>query len=156
MQHTGGWLDLGDGVTLWVLWPPPNGFVTDDIDNENSLVLKLVYGNFSVLLTGDAGLPSEAGMMMQGLPLAATVLKVGHHGSTTSTGRDFLQAVDPTVAVIQVGADNRYGHPTAEVLQTLDGRMILRNDQQGRIHVWSDGSQMWLDVERGAAVMQAE
>ncbi|MCB9147732.1 MAG: ComEC/Rec2 family competence protein [Caldilineaceae bacterium] len=149
LQHTGGWLDLGDGASLWVLWPPPNGFEAEDIDNENSLVLKLVYGNFSVLLTGDAGLPSEAGMVAQGLPLAATVLKVGHHGSTTSTGADFLQAVNPVAAVIQVGVDNRYGHPTDEVLQALAGRLLLRNDRQGRIHVWSDGSQMWVDAERG-------
>lgn len=154
LQQAGGWLDLGDGVSLWVLWPPPGGFIADDIDNENSIVLKLVYGNFSVLLTGDAGLPSEDAMLKQGLALAATVLKVGHHGSTTSTGRDFLAAVDPIAAVIQVGAENRYGHPAPEVVEALAGRLVLRNDLQGRVHLWSDGAQMWADVERGAINLQ--
>ena len=60
VQEAGGWVDLGDGVALWVLWPPPGGFEHEHADNENSLVVKLVYGDFSVLLTGDAGLPSEA------------------------------------------------------------------------------------------------
>lgn len=148
VQQQGGWLDLGDGVALWTLWPSPNGFVTDDMDNENSLVMKLVYGEFSVLLTGDAGRPSEDVWRIAGLPLASTVLKVGHHGSTTSTGATFVAQVNPQMAVIQVGAENRYGHPHPETLNRLDGRLILRNDTQGRIHIWSDGRLMWMETER--------
>ena len=150
LQHTGGWADLGDGVALWVLWPPPGGFQTENADNENSLVLKLVYGDFSVLLTGDAGLPSEAVWLREGAPLAATVLKVGHHGSAHSTGRDLVAAVAPQAAVIQVGADNDYGHPTGEVLENLAGRLVLRNDLDGTVHVVSDGRQMWVMGEHGS------
>ncbi len=139
----GGWLDLGDGVALWVLWPPDEPIRGPDADNENSLVTKLVYGDFSVLLTGDAGLVSEAEWLAQGLPLDATVLKVGHHGSANSTGSALVEAVDPTYAVIQVGRNN-YGHPTGVVLEALAGRTILRNDADGRVHIISDGEQVWV------------
>ncbi|MEM7538453.1 MAG: ComEC/Rec2 family competence protein [Chloroflexota bacterium] len=142
----GGWIDLGDGVALWFFWPPEAGFATDDFDNENSLVAKLVYGNFSVLLTGDAGLSSEDVWLTQELPLASTILKVGHHGSNSSTGDDFLASVNPSVAVIQVG-ENTYGHPTREILELLDGLYVLRNDLHGRVHVATDGHLMWIDVE---------
>lgn len=148
VHHAGGWIDLGDGVALWVLWPHAQPYVGENQDNENSLVLKLVYGDFSVMLTGDAGHPAEAALLSDGVPLAAAVLKVGHHGSKGSTGRDFVQAVNPQLAVIQLGADNDYGHPHREVLDNLAGRTVLRNDLHGRVHLWSDGWQMWVKTER--------
>ncbi|MDE0633616.1 MAG: ComEC/Rec2 family competence protein [Caldilineaceae bacterium] len=148
----GGWLDLGDGVALWALWPPPEeelkSFDEDD-KNERSLVLKLIYGDFTALLTGDAGQPSESRLLHGGQPLAAQVLKVGHHGSEHSSSSAFVEAVGPSVAVIQVGAENRYGHPDPEVLEILDGRLILRNDLEGRVHIRSDGKLMWIETERG-------
>jgi len=148
----GGWLDLGDGVALWALWPPPevemNGFDEDD-KNERSLVLKLVYGEFTALLTGDAGQPSEKLLLQGSQPLEAHVLKVGHHGSKHSSSAAFVETVGPSVAVIQVGAENRYGHPDPEVLEILDGRLVLRNDLEGRVHVRSDGKLMWSETERG-------
>jgi len=93
---------------------------------------------FSVLLTGDSGLSSETAWVRTGVPIASTVLKVGHHGSNSATSPRFVKAVNPSVAVIQVG-DNDYGHPTEEVLAMLDGRMVLRNDRDGRISISSDG-----------------
>ncbi len=148
VQQTGGWVDLGDGVALWILWPPPGGFEHEHADNENSLVAKLVYGDFSLLLTGDAGLPSEAAWVRTGVPIASTVLKVGHHGSNSATSPVFVEAVNPSVAVIQVG-ENDYGHPTEEVLATLDGRVVLRNDRDGQIEISSDGERMWVETEDG-------
>ncbi|MEZ4712674.1 MAG: ComEC/Rec2 family competence protein [Caldilineaceae bacterium] len=148
LQHLGGWVDLGDGVSLWMIWPPAGGFVTEDTKNENSLVLKLVYGEFSVILTGDAGRPSEAEWIKSGAPIASTVLAVGHHGSSTATSPEFLQVVGAPIAVIQSGVDNSYGHPHQEVLDALGERTILRNDIQGRIHIWSDGEQMWIQTEK--------
>ncbi|MEZ4734866.1 MAG: DNA internalization-related competence protein ComEC/Rec2 [Caldilineaceae bacterium] len=147
-QHSGGWLDLGDGVALWVLWPTAAGYMGENADNENSLVTKLVYGDFTLLLTGDAGVPSERVLIAAGAPVAATVLKVGHHGSKGSTSTAFVEAVNPAIAVIQVGADNDYGHPHPDILARLAGQDILRNDLQGRIHLSSDGHQMWVETKR--------
>jgi competence protein ComEC len=149
-QGQGGWLDLGDGVALWLLWPAATPYTGDDADNENSIVAKLVYGDFSLLLTGDAGLPSEAAMLAAALPLQSTVLKVGHHGSKNSSGPAFLAAVQPQIAVIQVGAENRYGHPAPEILDRLSNMMILRNDQHGRIHIYTDGQNMWIATKNVA------
>ncbi len=156
LQHLDGWIDLGDGVALWVIWPPPAGFATEDTKNENSLVVKLVYGEFSVLLTGDAGRPAEAEWMQNGTALASTVLAIGHHGSTSATSADFLAAVNPLIAVIQSGADNGYGHPHQEVLDVLTGRVVLRNDLHGRVHIWSDGQSMWVDAERNMPDFRAQ
>lgn len=155
LQHRGGWVDLGDGAALWVLWPPPEGYKGDDADNQNSLVTKLVYGELDVLLTGDLGLPGEEILMRTNGPVVADVLKVGHHGSHSGTGPGFVRAVDPAVAVIQVG-ENRYGHPHQEVLDTLAGRLLLRNDEQGRVHIWSDGQHMWIEAERQFALDSLE
>jgi len=151
LQSAGGWIDLGDGVAVWVVWPTAAGMTGEGSDNENSLVLRLVYGAFSVLLTGDAGIPAETAMLAAGEPVGSTILKAGHHGSRYSTGEAFVQAVNPALAVIQVG-ENRYGHPTQEALDRLAGRLILRNDRHGRIHVRTDGEQMWLITEQGAAL----
>lgn len=145
----GGWLDLGDGVALWALWPSLDMQGIDAADkNEQSLVLKLVYGEFSVLLTGDIGRDSEAHLLHRGQPIGAQVLKVGHHGSNSSSSPSFLEAVGAKVAVIQVGT-NPYGHPHPHVLENLQGHWLLRNDQHGRIHMWSDGRSMWLETEQG-------
>ena len=148
VQYGGGWADLGNGVALWVVSPPGEGFHGEDADNQNSLVAKLVYGDFSVLLTGDAGTAAEQALVAQGAPIAATVLKVAHHGSKSATAAGFAAAVGAPIAVIQVGADNDYGHPNADTLARLAGRMILRNDENGRIHLWSDGRQVWVEEEK--------
>ena len=153
IQQTGHWFDLGDGVALWVLWPPAEifsvGSVKDEqfVDNENSLVMKLVYGEFSVLLTGDAGLPAEMALLAAHAPVQATVLKVGHHGSKGSSSHSFVEAVNPAIAVIQSGSDNSYGHPHQDTLDRLAGRLVLRNDLHGRVHLYSDGRQIWLETE---------
>jgi competence protein ComEC len=76
------------------------------------------------------------------------VLKVAHHGSCSSTTQRFLDAVDPRVVVISVGADNRFGHPCDEVLERLEGLPVYRTDEQGAIEVVSDGTQMWVETER--------
>jgi competence protein ComEC len=148
LQSSGGWADLGDGVALWVLSPPAQSFSGEDANNQNSLVAKLEYGDFSVLLTGDAGTPAEQVLVAQGAPIAATVLKVAHHGSKSATGEAFVHAVGAPIAVIQVGAGNDYGHPGTETLGRLAGRLMLRNDEDGRIHLWSDGRQVWVEEEK--------
>lgn len=151
VQGRGGWIDLGDGVALWVLWPddaPASGKQADTTDNDGSLVVRLVYGDFSALLTGDAGSAVEAALLAQGAPLPATVLKVAHHGSQGSTTPAFVRAVNPALAVIQVGLDNDYGHPHTETLAALGGRTVLRTDEQGRVHIATDGARIWVESER--------
>lgn len=108
--------------------------------NNGSVVLRLDYGANSVLLTGDAEAEAEEMMLAGSWLLRADVLKVGHHGSAASTSAEFLDAVDPGLAVISVGAENHFGHPAPELLQRLDDIEVLRTDERGRIELVSDGT----------------
>ncbi len=119
----------------------PNGESYDDANNY-SIVIKLEYGNTSFLFTGDAEDVSEKEMLSNGLNLKADVLKVGHHGSKSSSTDKFLDAVNPKYAVISVGKDNDYGHPNAETLQKFFSRGIevYRTDESGTIVTTSDGN----------------
>ena len=94
------------------------------------------------MLTGDMETKIERRLIMEGYDLDSDVLKVGHHGSKTSTSEEFLSAVSPEVAVIQVGAKNRYGHPSPEILNRLENSDIkyYRNDIDGDIKLVSDGT----------------
>lgn len=132
--------------------------------NNTSIVLKLEYGETSFLFTGDAELESEQDMLDLGLDLEATVLKVGHHGSYTSTSYAFLRAVNPEYAVIQCGLDNDYGHPHDEVMSRLSDAdvTVYRNDLQGTIICYSDGENLEFvtdkntDIETNPEVTTAE
>lgn len=142
-------VDLGDGVALEVLHPHSvgNGPASGD-GNNASVVLRLAAGQVSFLLTGDIELEAEEELLGQGAELRSTILKVAHHGSKTSTSPQFLQAVDPRAAVISVGAENTFGHPTAETMERLAATRVYRTDQQGTIEVISDGHQAWIRTER--------
>ena len=106
-------------------------------NNENSIVLRIDYGETSFLFTGDIGIEAEDELVESGADLAATVLKVAHHGSRGSSGYVFLRAVAPQYGVISVGADNSYGHPTPEVLRRLvrAGVEVYRTDCNGTVSV---------------------
>jgi competence protein ComEC len=101
--------------------------------NNDSLVMRLDYGRASVLLEGDAEAPSEAAMVAHGRVAPATLLKVGHHGSRTSTNPEFLASVAPKDAVISVGRHNTFGHPRSEVLGRLEAARVrtFRTDRCG-------------------------
>ena len=139
--------------------PPPEG------QNEESLVLRLDWRGFSLLLTGDLGGPGEERLLADHAPVRALALKVGHHGSRYSSTGAFLDAVEPAVAIISVGARNSFGHPTPEVLGRLEaaGARIYRTDRDGAVILETDGITLsitrWasgtverldLDPERGA------
>lgn len=113
--------------------------------NENSLVIRIIYGNTSFLLMGDAGIKAENALLNQNIPLASTVLKVGHHGSDHSSSSSFINAVHPEYAVISVGKDNKYGHPDQSVLNSLkkSGANIFRTDIDGDIIFLSDGKKVF-------------
>lgn len=123
---------------------------TSSDTNNSSIVLRIVYGNTSFLFTGDAEREVEEAMINRGVPLSATVLKVGHHGSYTSTSYAFLWNVMPQYAVISCGKDNSYGHPHNEVLSRLHDADVwtFRTDLQGDIVCTSNGSSVSFSVGR--------
>lgn len=121
--------------------------------NDNSIVLKVSFGATSFLFTGDAERAEEQDLLNAGVNLQSTVLKVGHHGSDTSTSYPFLRAVTPQYAVISVGAGNSYGHPTEAVLSRLRdaGVTTFRTDMQGEITAVSDGQTVNFSTAKNAA-----
>lgn len=123
---------------------------TSSDTNNSSIVLRIVYGSTSFLFTGDAEREVEQAMINRGVPLKSTVLKVGHHGSYTSTSYQFLWNVMPDYAVISCGKGNSYGHPHDEVLSRLrDADVYLfRTDLQGDITCTSNGSSVSFSVSR--------
>jgi beta-lactamase superfamily II metal-dependent hydrolase len=135
-EPTRGYSTQIDGLDIAVLNPSQ---LTGD-PNEDSVVFRLTCGKVSVLLTGDATSDSEASMLATGLALDSDVLKVGHHGSSTSTSTAFLAAVTPEDAVISVGAGNTYGHPAQDTLDRLAavGATAYRTDENGTVVLTSD------------------
>jgi competence protein ComEC len=136
-----------DGVEMQLLWPEiaPTE-VGPAPKNNDSLVLRLKYGERSMMLPGDAEKQAESSIMSDNSEeaLRADVLKVGHHGSKNSTMPGFLAAVRPRVAVISAGEDNTYGHPNPELLERLSeaGVRTLRTDRNGAVHILTDGKQL--------------
>jgi competence protein ComEC len=123
-----------------------------DEPNNTSIVLKLTYGDVSFLFTGDAEREEEAEILEAGYDLSATVLKVGHHGSETSTSYPYLREIMPQYAVISCGTGNSYGHPREETLSKLrDADVTLfRTDLQGTITATSDGKTVTFTTERNS------
>ncbi len=126
----------------------PNGSNYKDTNNY-SAVAKLTYGNRSFLFTGDAESYSEREILSGRANINADVLKVGHHGSSSSTTNKFLKAVKPQYAVIEVGADNSYGHPHLEVLNKLSETETYRTDIHGDITMVCDGVDIKITTEKG-------
>jgi competence protein ComEC len=138
-----------DGVEGEFLWPATS---PDDVaplaKNNDSLVLRLHYGNRTLLLPGDAEKDAERAILAENSEeeLQVDVLKVGHHGSKNSTMPEFLAAVRPRVAIISAGEGNPYGHPSPELVRRLEGAgvRILRTDRDGAVHVLTDGETVWV------------
>lgn len=153
IAHARQEIDLGGGVKLEVLNPPESLWegTSHDVDN-NGVVLRLSWGKVSFLFTADIREEIEFELIGQRANLKSTVLKVAHHGSGTSTSPHFLAVVDPEVAVISVGEDNPFGHPSPEVLERLIGRLgednVYRTDEDGTIEFITDGEKLWLRFTR--------
>ncbi len=157
IEHTaaraGQQIDLGDGVVMRVLNPQPTllSGTESDVDN-NGVVLRLSTGDVSFLLTADIMRETEWELINQRADLASIVLKVAHHGSDTSTTPEFLAVVSPQVAVISCGADNKFGHPSDEVVSRLGQKLgrenIYRTDQHGTIEFTTDGERLWVEAGR--------
>ncbi len=143
-------IQLGDGVELTVLNPPRHRLFGES--NNDSVALLLTHGAVRVLLAADMEEEAERRLMSDDAPLKSTVLKVGHHGSATSTTQPFLEAVGPTVAVVSAGPDNPYGHPALEVQRRLGMAVgpgnVYRTDHNGTIELISDGTTIRVHTER--------
>ena len=122
--------------------------------NNNSIVLKITYGETSFLFKGDAERESELDMVESGIDLSVDVLKVSHHGSDTSTTYPFLRAVMPEIAVISSGVDNQYGHPHDNTLSRLRDAdvKVYRTDLQGDIIIRSDGINLTVETQKNADI----
>jgi competence protein ComEC len=151
-----------DGVHLELLHPTTTfqpqmkrrGSAADAGENNRSLVIKLTYGTVSVLFTGDIEQEAEGFLLQSGHGLHATILKVPHHGSRTSSSDAFVRAVHPSVAVFSVQRDGRFGHPHAVVLDryTTLGAHIFRTDAHGAITVRTDGQSVWVEPYVGRSL----
>jgi competence protein ComEC len=138
------------GIRLTALAGPEAGGDRRRGRNDEALVLRVDYGLVSFLLASDITAATEAELVAAGAPLAATVLKVAHHGSRGSSTPEFLQAVRPLAAVVSVGARNPYGHPSPETLGRLAavGATVYRTDHDGAVIFETDGR--WLTATRWA------
>lgn len=149
--HAGHVFDFGDGAVLAVLNPATSvAGETLEQTNDVGVVNRLVFGETAYLFMADASSVVEGRLVVGGAQVAADVLKVGHHGSKYSSSALFLRAVHPQVAVMQVGANNPYGHPTPETLGRLQDAhaKVYRTDEQGDVTVASDGSRFTVQASR--------
>ncbi|HET7149941.1 MAG TPA: DNA internalization-related competence protein ComEC/Rec2 [Candidatus Acidoferrum sp.] len=152
---TFGW----DGVQGEFLWPDTVSVRSAQAPkNDDSLVLRLRYGDRSILLPGDAEKQSETAILAENTEdgLRSDVLKVGHHGGKNSTTQEFLDAVEPRLGIISVGEANPYGHPSPELLQRLQaaGVRIVRTDRDGAVHILTDGKR--IDIRCFVTCVSAE
>ena len=149
--------DLGGGALLTILAPSEPFFTKDKMGtggnetNANSIVARLDYGSFSMLLTGDAEEQSEHRLLTKELDLKSKVIKLSHHGSKYASSGDFLNRVKPEVAIVSCGAWNRYGHPSQAVLDRLKTAnaniKLYRTDLQGEITITSRGKDSDLTIK---------
>jgi competence protein ComEC len=130
-------IQFGD-VSVNVLWPPAIG---EKSANNDSVVLRIQYGERSILLTGDIEQAAERALLVSQQQLHADVIKVPHHGSKTSSTEDFVVATKPQLAIISVGRNSRFGHPHQEVVERWEthGATVLTTGASGTITVTTDG-----------------
>ena len=144
--EAGNKIQIENNLYFYVLWPTSANMISDNAINNNSLVCKLIYKNFSMLFTGDIEEVAEKAILSKYVNnqelLNADILKVAHHGSKTSSIKEFINTVSPKYAVIGVGKDNKFGHPSENTLKTLENGQvkIFRTDISGEIMIITDGN----------------
>ena len=150
--ESGGNFDFG-GAHIDILSPPPDYVPGASPKNNDSLAMRIAYGQRSFLLTGDMEKPMELRALAAGLLRHADVLKVAHHGSNTSSVNPFLDAVSPTFAMISDGFENSFHHPNPQVLERLREHHVgaFRTDLQGLLTIRTDGRRMWVETYRPTA-----
>jgi len=153
IARAGQEIDLGQGIRMELLNPPLDLFqgTSHDVDN-NGVVIKLSWGEISFIFAADIRQEAEFEIIWQRANLKSTVLKIAHHGSKTSTSPQFLAMVDPQIAVISVGANNTFGHPSPEVVGRLEERLgknrVYLTSENSTIEFITDGERLWVNVEK--------
>lgn len=161
IAQTGQKVILQEGIVLKILWPEQSLIKSLSKNTNNvSIVGQLVYGQTEFLLTGDIEKEIEQRLLNQNWDLTSDILKVPHHGSKTSASYNFLKAVNPQIAVISVGLNNRYKHPHLTVLERLNNLMtcpapflsqkwcgVYRTDENGDIRIITDGTLFEIETE---------
>lgn len=134
-------ITIEKGININVIWPDYESMIQNNSINNNSLVFKLAYYNFSMLFTGDIEEIAEKSILKKYTTnkeiLKADIIKVAHHGSKTSSSKDFINIVSPKYAVIGVGQNNKFGHPSEGVIKELKKKkvQIYRTDKMGEIQI---------------------
>lgn len=149
IAQLGGQIGFGNDVEMDILYPFEN-LSGKEVSNTNnsSIVARLIYKDFEILLTGDIEKSVERKLVDSNLDLQADVLKVAHHGSKTSSTEEFLRAVNSIVNVIQAGRDNKYGHPHQEVLERMANILTFTTANDGDVEILSNGKELVLNKER--------
>lgn len=147
--RAGDTFELDKGVKVAVYHPPTAWDGEVEGPNDMSVVLRLSYGEIDFMLTGDAEKRSEKEILKQKYVLKSEFLKVGHHGSDTSTSNEFLAAVEPLYAVISCGVDNKFNHPHADTMKRLKAHdvTILRTDHSGTFGVYTNGKRIMIKIK---------
>ncbi|OGZ32902.1 MAG: hypothetical protein A2V69_03355 [Candidatus Portnoybacteria bacterium RBG_13_40_8] len=149
ITQANGEIDFGlpaGGLKFKILYPFESLIGQKNSDSNNtSIVGQLIYNNFEVLFTGDIEKSAENKLLAADINLESDILKISHHGSKTSSGEEFLKAVNALMAVIEVGKDNTYGHPHQEVLDRLANLQIFQTGRDGDIEILSDGNKFLVE-----------
>lgn len=138
-------INIENNLYFDIIWPCSNNMISENSINNNSLVCKLNYKNYSMLFTGDIEAIAEKAILNKYFKnldiLKSDVLKVAHHGSKTSSIIEFIEKVKPKYAVIGVGKDNKFGHPSDSTIQNLkkENIKIYRTDKMGEIEIKTNG-----------------
>lgn len=125
--NIGDIIEIEENVYLYILWPNKENFIQENSMNNNSIVCKLKYNNISILFTGDIERIAEERILQEYNNkniLKSTILKVAHHGSKSSSTKDFIEMVNPKISLIGVGKDNLFGHPNGKVINNLENIRI--------------------------------
>lgn len=141
-------VSIEDNLYFDIIWPFSDNMISDNSINNNSLVCKLNYKNYSMLFTGDIEAIAEKAILKKYFKnlniLKSDILKVAHHGSKTSSITEFIEKIKPKYAIIGVGEDNKFGHPSDSTIQNLEKAniRIYRTDKMGEIEIKTNGKEI--------------
>ena len=144
LVKAGDILEIEENLQIKILWPDNENIITENVLNNNSLVFKFIYKEFSILFTGDIEERAEKEILNKYKEnselLNSNIIKISHHGSKTSSSLEFIKTVNPQIALIGVGKDNNFGHPNIEIIERLKNNKIIifRTDRNGEISIYKN------------------